>query len=168
MRYDLHRFFSLRSSSGQAAAALYHLDQWTKKVDLSTMKDVKAEIDTEVADPGLAAFVKQQFHIANVQTGTLHAGTKCCTDLHYKSTPFHAAAPTFAEDIVIPWEGKRLLDAVQQAASKIAAGGRKSSWLPASVKAPSSAASSPRNCSKCSDRKPTSKCSARSSRATAG
>ena len=31
IRYDLHRFFSLRSSAGQAAAALYHLDQWTKK-----------------------------------------------------------------------------------------------------------------------------------------
>ena len=122
VRYDLHRFFSLRSSSGQAAAALYHLDQWTKKFDLSAMKEVKVEIDTEVADPALAAFVKQQFHIANVQTGTLHAGTKCCTDLHYKSAPFQQAAPTFAEDIVIPWEGKRLLDAVQQAAAKIAAG----------------------------------------------
>jgi hypothetical protein len=122
IRYDLHRFFSLRSSSGQAAAALYHLDQWTKKLNLSAMKDVKAEIDTEVADPGLAAFVKEQFHIPTVETGTLHAGTKCCDDLHYKSAPFHQATPTFAEDIVIPWEGKRLLDAVQQAVPKIAAG----------------------------------------------
>jgi len=122
IRYDLHRFFSLRSSSGQAAAALYHLDQWTKKFDLTAMKDVKVEIDTEVADPALAAFVKQQFHIPSVETGTLHAGTKCCESLHYKSAPFHQAAPTFAEDIVIPWEGKRLLDAVRQAASKIAAG----------------------------------------------
>jgi len=120
IRYDLHRFFSLRSSSGQAAAALYHLDRWTKKLDLTGLKDVKAEIDTEVADPALAAFVKQKFHIANVETGTLHAGTKCCDGLHYKSAPFHQAAPTFAEDIVIPWEGKRLLDAVQQVATKIA------------------------------------------------
>jgi hypothetical protein len=122
IRYDLHRFFSLRSSSGQAAAALYHLDQWTKNLDLGTLKDVKAEIETEVADPGLAAFVKRQFHIPTVETGTLHAGTKCCTDLHYKSAPFHQAAPTFAEDIVIPWEGKRLLDAVKEATAKIPAG----------------------------------------------
>ncbi len=28
IRYDLHQFFSLRSSVGQAAAALYHLDRW--------------------------------------------------------------------------------------------------------------------------------------------
>jgi hypothetical protein len=122
IRYDLHRFFSLRSSSGQAAAALYHLDQWTTKFDLTGAKDVKAEIETEVADPALADFVKRQFHIANVETGSLHAGTKCCDDLHYKSAPFHQAAPTFAEDIVIPWEGRRLLDAVKEAAPKIAAG----------------------------------------------
>jgi hypothetical protein len=122
IRYDLHRFFSLRSSSGQAAAALYHLDQWTKKLDLAVAKDVKAEIYTEVADPGLAELVKRQFHIATVETGSLHAGTKCCDNLHFKSAPFHQAAPTFAEDIPIPWEGKRLLDAVQQAAAKIAAG----------------------------------------------
>jgi hypothetical protein len=119
IRYDLHRFFSLRSSSGQAAAALYHIEQWTKKLDLTAMKDVKAEIYTEVADPALAAFVKRELHISTVETGSLHAGTKCCADLHYKSAPFHQATPTFAEDIVIPWEGKRLLDAVQQAAPQI-------------------------------------------------
>jgi len=122
IRYDLHRFFSLRSSSGQAAAALYHLDQWTKKFDLSGAKDVKAEIYTEVADPALADFVRRQFHVASVETGSLHAGTKCCTDLHYKSAPFQQAKPTFAEDIVIPWEGSRLLAAVREAAPKIAAG----------------------------------------------
>ncbi|HEX3746103.1 MAG TPA: M14 family zinc carboxypeptidase [Bryobacteraceae bacterium] len=122
IRYDLHRFFSLRSSSGQTAAALYHLDRWTRQFDLTGAKDVKAEIDTEVADPALAAFVKREFHIANVETGSLHAGTRCCEDLHYKTAPFHQATPTFAEDIVIPWEGKRLLDAVREAAPKIAAG----------------------------------------------
>ncbi|MEI9970685.1 MAG: hypothetical protein WDO73_00800 [Ignavibacteriota bacterium] len=120
IRYDLHRFFSLRSSSGQAAAALYHLDQWIPKFHLAGMKEVKAEIETEVADPALADFVKREFHIANVETGTLHAGTKCCDSLHYKSAPFHQASPTFAEDIVIPWEGKRLLDAVQSVTAKIA------------------------------------------------
>ena len=36
--------------------------------------------------------------------------------------PFQQAAPDFAEDIVIPWEGKRLLDAVRRASAKIAAG----------------------------------------------
>ena len=122
IRYDLHRFFSLRSSSGQATAALYHLDQWTKKLDPAGIKDVKAEIYTDVADPGLADFVKRQLHIAQVATGSLHAGTKCCDSLHYQSAPFHQGAPTFAEDIVIPWEGKRLLDAVQQAAAKLTAG----------------------------------------------
>ena len=122
IRYDLHRFFSLRSSSGQAAAALYHLDRWTRNLDLTTAKDVRAVIETDVADPALAAFVKRQFHIPTVETGTLHAGTKCCADLHYKTAPFHQAAPTFAEDIVIPWEGKRLLDAVKEAAAKIPAG----------------------------------------------
>ena len=108
IRYHLHRFFSLRSSAGQAAAALYHLDRWTRNLDLAAMKDVKAEIYTEVADPALANLVKRQFHIASVETGSLHAGTKCCDSLHYQSAPFHQSAPTFAEDIVIPWEGKRL------------------------------------------------------------
>ena len=125
IRYDLHRFFSLRSSAGQAAAALYHLDQWSKTLDTAGIRDLKAEIFTEVADPGLSAFVKQLPHLAGatVETASLHAGTKCCADgLHYQSAPFHQAAPTFTEDIVIPWEGKRLLDAVRRAAPKIAAG----------------------------------------------
>ncbi len=33
IRYDLHRFFSLHSSAGQAAAALYHLDRWAKEIN---------------------------------------------------------------------------------------------------------------------------------------
>ena len=36
--------------------------------------------------------------------------------------PFQQAAPDFTEDITIPWEGKRLLDAVRRASTKIAAG----------------------------------------------
>ena len=60
IRYDLHRFFSLRSSAGQAAAALYHLDRWMSGIDRTGIKDVKAELYADVADPGLAAFVKEQ------------------------------------------------------------------------------------------------------------
>ncbi len=32
IRYDLHRFFSLRSGVGQAAVALYHLDRWMDEI----------------------------------------------------------------------------------------------------------------------------------------
>jgi len=133
IRYDLHKFFSLRSSAGQAAVALYHLDQWMKKIESAGIKDVKAEVYTDLADPGLAAFVRQQMqqqlHVSNaaVTTGSLHAGTRCCDqnpNLHLQSAaaPFQQAAPTFAEDIVIPWEGKRLIDAVERAVPKITAG----------------------------------------------
>jgi len=130
IRYDLHRFFSLRSSAGQASAALYQLDRWTK--DLHGVKDAQAEVYTDIADPGLAAFVKQQLQsrlgvMPAVKTGSLHAGSQCCAknpDLHYHAPDFafQQAAPTFTEDIVVPWEGKRLLDVVGRASSKIAPG----------------------------------------------
>jgi hypothetical protein len=129
IRHDLHQFFSLRSSAGQAAAALYHLDRWMKQFDSAGVKDVKAEIYTDVDDPGLAGFARQQLHLSNaeVKTGSLHAGTQCCDrnpDLHLRSAeaPFHQAAPTFTEDLTIPWEGRRLLDAVQHASAKFAPG----------------------------------------------
>ncbi len=57
-----------------------------------------------------------------VTTGSMHAGTKCCAatpDLHNMSLviPYKQAEPTFREDIVIPWEGKHLLDVVKKAAA---------------------------------------------------
>jgi len=132
IRYDLHRFFSLRSSVGQASAALYHLDRWMKDAGAGA-KDVKAEVYVDLADARLADFVRQemerQWHVANagVKTGSLHAGTQCCDknpNLHYQAHlySFQQAAPTFSEDIVIPWEGRRLLDAVRKAAAQIAKG----------------------------------------------
>ena len=36
--------------------------------------------------------------------------------------PFQQGTPNFTEDITIPWEGKRLVDAVRRASSKITAG----------------------------------------------
>ena len=82
------------------------------------------------ADPKLKQFIHdqlaQKLHTANIEvvTGTLHAGTKCCDSdppLHNNSSliPFQQHEPTFAEDLTIPWEGKRLLDAVQAACSKV-------------------------------------------------
>jgi hypothetical protein len=138
IRYDLHRFFSLRSGAGQASAALYHLDRWAKEITQSSngapkISDVKAEVYVELADPGLAGFVQQQLRqqlkIANVEvkTGSLHAGTQCCDrnpELHFQEPgyPFHQATPTFADDLVIPWEGNRLLKAVKGAAPHIKPG----------------------------------------------
>jgi hypothetical protein len=126
IRYDLHRFFSLRSSAGQAAAALYHLDRWKKEI-VPGARDVKAEVYTDVADPRLADFVRHQIPGAQVVAASLRAGTRCCAQnpgLHYDSptVPFHQAAPDFTEDIAIPWEGARLVAAVKSAASKITAG----------------------------------------------
>jgi len=53
VRYDLHRFFSRRSSSGQAAAGLYLLNRWMSNIPPAGIKDVKAELYVEVADPKL-------------------------------------------------------------------------------------------------------------------
>ncbi|MGO9966245.1 MAG: M14 family zinc carboxypeptidase [Bryobacteraceae bacterium] len=133
IRYDLHRFFSLHSSSGQAAAALYHLDRWMKAAGSAAgIRDVKAEVYADLADPRLAEFIRRridrQWHLAaDVKTASLRAGTACCAkdpSLHFESPgyPFHQATPTFTEDIPIPWEGRRLLDTVRGAAARISAG----------------------------------------------
>jgi len=134
MRLDVQRFFSLRSSAGQAAAALYHLDSWAADVAATakgkSISSMRAEIDVDEADPKLKQFVRDQLSLKlkatniEVVTGTLHAGTKCCDNdppLHNNSSliPFQQHEPTFAEDLTIPWEGKRLMDAVQAASSKI-------------------------------------------------
>jgi hypothetical protein len=133
IRYDLHKFFSVRSSSGQAAEALYHLDRWMQSIhDTAGVKDVKAEVYTDLADPKLGDFVKQhvdeRLHThAEVVVDGLHAGTACCDRnpaLHFEAPGyrFHQAAPTFTEDITIPWEGKRLVEAVRRGSAQIAAG----------------------------------------------
>lgn len=142
IRYDLHRFFSLHSSAGQAAAALYHLDRWAKEINqesssvsvaTASVRDVQAEVYVDLADPDLANVVRhtleQTLHVAHVdaKTGSLHAGTQCCEadpDLHYEGPgfPFHQGKPTFSEDLVIPWEGTRLLQAVQSATTKLKLG----------------------------------------------
>jgi hypothetical protein len=130
MRLDMQRFFSLRSSAGQAAAALYHLDSWASELKGKGISSVRAEVDVDEADPKLKKFIHDQLaeklSTSNIEvvTGTLHAGTKCCDkdpDLHNNSSliPFKQHEPTFAEDITIPWEGKRLLDAVKAACSKL-------------------------------------------------
>ena len=62
-----------------------------------------------------------------VKTGNLHAGTKCCSadpDLHNVSlvVPYKQAEPTFRDDFTIPWEGKRMMEAVRKAAAKMPKG----------------------------------------------
>lgn len=130
-RYDLHRFFSLRSAAGQATAALYRLDKWTDEIKRANapVHDVEARVFVEIADPGLNQTIRKQVESklgvpVKVETGSLRAGTKCCTQgpaLHYQEPGYHfqQASPTFQEDVVIPWEGTRLLTAVQKAAGKI-------------------------------------------------
>lgn len=139
IRYDLHRFFSLRSGVGQAAVALYHLNQWANEINSSAqsqsgpIRDLKAEVYVDLADPNLKDFVQhqleQQLHTQNVEVvaGSLRAGTRCCDkdpNLHFDEPgyAFHQAAPDFAEDFTIPWEGNRLLDAVRKDAPKIKPG----------------------------------------------
>ena len=103
IRYDLHKFFSVKSSSGQAAEALYHLDRWMQSIhDTAGVKDVKAEVYTDLADPKLGDFVKQHvdegLHTrAEVVVDSLHAGTACCDRnpaLHFEAPGyrFHQAA----------------------------------------------------------------------------
>ena len=132
IRYDLHRFFSRKSSIGQAATGLYLLNGWMSALDSTGVQDVKAELYVDVADPRLQDFIKTQIKerwhaAAEVRTGSLHAGTQCCDkdpNLHFRApgVPFQQAAPTFTEDLVIPWEGKRLIEAVRRASAKITAG----------------------------------------------
>jgi hypothetical protein len=135
MRYSLHRFFSLRSAAGQAAAALFHLDHWLDALKKSEAKpnSINATVYVDRADPNLASFIRTQIEQSepgakvNVHTGSLHAGLKCCASdppLHYVSRlhPFVQAKPTFRDDFTIPWEGRRLLDAVRNAAPGIERG----------------------------------------------
>jgi hypothetical protein len=135
IRYDLHRFFSLRSSAGQATVALYHLERWLKQASAEKAKpsSIDAIVYVDKADPGLGSFIKKEIeHRApgakvQVHVGSLHAGLKCCTSdpsVHYVSRlhPFIQAKPAFSDDFTIPWEGRRLLDKVRSAASQIKRG----------------------------------------------
>jgi hypothetical protein len=124
IRYDLHRFFSMRSSAGQAATAMYHLERWAKELEKDA-KDVKAEVYADVADPKLATFAAQVLPAgASIKAAGLHAGTRCCEDFHFRApgVEFQQQPPTFAEDITIPWEGKRLVDAVRRVLPRIRRG----------------------------------------------
>ncbi|HWY45903.1 MAG TPA: hypothetical protein VNX70_00880, partial [Bryobacteraceae bacterium] len=134
IRYDLHRFFSLRSGGGQAAAGLYHLDRWMKEIGSAPVKSVRAELFVDLADPHLNDFVRGQIQDRlhpdglEVETNSLRAGTQCCEHepkVHYQSPErsFHTATPSFTEDLVIPWEGRRLLQAVQGVSPRVRRGG---------------------------------------------
>jgi hypothetical protein len=128
IRYDMHRFFSLRSSAGQASVALYRLDKWMEEIS-GPVLDVKASVYVDVADAGLKEIVEKEVGgklktAVKVETGSLHAGTQCCEhnpSLHYQAPgyTFHQATPTFQEDLTIPWEGTRLLNAVKGALPKL-------------------------------------------------
>jgi Zinc carboxypeptidase len=135
IRFDLHRFFSLRSSAGQAAVALYHLDRWLEQAAAQNAKpaSLDATVYVDKADPHLSSFIRRQLEQrapgakVTVHTGSLHAGLKCCTSdppLHYVSPlhPFVQAAPTFTDDFTIPWEGRRLLEKVRSAANQLERG----------------------------------------------
>src|SRR5262249_26384691 len=113
----------------------FTLDQWMKQIkkDGAQVSNVKAEVYVDLADPGLTDFVRSRVQqglgvsSAEVKTASLHAGTQCCDetpDLHFHGPgyPFQQAKPTFAEDVVVPWEGTRLLKAVQGAAAKVTRG----------------------------------------------
>jgi hypothetical protein len=135
MRLELAQFFSMRSSTGQATAALFNLDLWMNELTASGKKITSAEavVDVDEADPKLARFIhnavaaKLKTAHVEVKTGNLHAGTKCCAadpDLHNVSlvVPFKQAAPTFRDDFMIPWEGKRLMESVRTAVAAIPKG----------------------------------------------
>ncbi len=137
IRYDLHRFLSLRSSAGQATVALYHLQRWLKQAESGEAKPVSvdATVYVDKMDPKLASFIRDAIEKrapgakVKVQVGSLHAGLKCCTEdppLHYVSRlhPFVPAKPTFEDNFTIPWEGRRLLEKVRNAAAKIPHGQR--------------------------------------------
>jgi Zinc carboxypeptidase len=131
IRYDLHRFFSLRSSSGQAAVAMYRLDKWAEEI--KGARNVEAKLYVDVAEPGLKDLVRSELQkklgVADVkvETGSLHAGTQCCEKLpalHYREPgyTYHQGTLAFQEDIVIPWEGTRLIKAVKAALPKLKTG----------------------------------------------
>lgn len=128
IRYDLHRFFSLRSPAGQASVALYRLDKWMEEIS-GPAHDVEAKVFVDVADAGLKDMIEKEvggkLHASvKVETGSLHAGTQCCEhnpSLHYQASgyTFHQGTPTFSEDLTIPWEGTRLIKAVKDALPKL-------------------------------------------------
>jgi hypothetical protein len=135
MRLDLAKFFSLRSSTGQATSAMFILDQWMDELTAGGKKiaSATAEVDVDESDPKLAKFVRDEIvaklktQKVEVKTGNLHAGTKCCSsdpDLHNMSqiVPYKQAEPTFRDDFTIPWEGKRMMDAVRKASANIQKG----------------------------------------------
>jgi len=128
IRYDLHRFFSLRSPAGQASAAIYRLNKWMEEIH-GPVHDVEAKVFVDIADEGLDAIVQKEVSgklktAVKVETGSLHAGTQCCERtpaLHYQAPGyvFHQAKPTFQEDLTVAWEGTRLLAAVKAALPKV-------------------------------------------------
>ncbi|HWZ33546.1 MAG TPA: M14 family zinc carboxypeptidase [Bryobacteraceae bacterium] len=131
IRYDLHRFFSLRSSAGQASIALYRLDKWA--AEITSPRSVEARVFVDIADPGLKDMIRKELQTrlgatdVKVETASLHAGTQCCEKLpalHYREPgyQYHAGTPAFQEDVVIPWEGSRLLKAVKDSVPKLKAG----------------------------------------------
>jgi hypothetical protein len=136
VRDDLRHFFGQKSDVGQAAAALYHLDQWSAKLakDHPTgLTGIRAEVDVDEVDPKLNSFIRgmlaERLHTTNIEvvTGSKHAGVKCCdgdVPMHLQSevAPFKQAAPTFAEDLTFEWEGKRMLATAQKLASQAHAG----------------------------------------------
>ncbi len=104
IRYDLHRFFSLRSSSGQAAAALYRLDKWGESI--KDARNVEAKVFVDIAPPGLKDVVRTELqkrlgvNTIKVEAGSLHAGTQCCEKLpalHYREPGYNIirALPRF-------------------------------------------------------------------------
>ena len=136
VRDDLRHFFSLRSGVGQTAVSLYHLDGWldelAKTESGKTLDSVTAEVDADEIDPGVKALIEHEIasrvHATHVEVklASLHAGLKCCAadpPLARSSdvVAFHPAKPTIEEDLVIPWEGTRLLDAVRGGAGRVAA-----------------------------------------------
>jgi hypothetical protein len=128
IRYDMHRFFSLRSSAGQASVALYRLDKWMDEIS-GPVHNVEVKIFVDVADAGLKEIVENEVGAklktaVKVETGSLHAGTQCCEHnpaLHYQAPgyAFHQGVPTFQEDLTIPWEGTRLLKAVRDSLPRL-------------------------------------------------
>jgi len=87
----------------------------------------------DVAGAGLADLVRSRAQTrlgvaeVKVDVRSLHAGTQCCEKLpalHYQEPgyQYRQGTPSFQEDVVIPWEGKRLLDAVKAALPKLKPG----------------------------------------------
>jgi uncharacterized protein involved in exopolysaccharide biosynthesis len=116
---------------------LFDLDQWMDELAAGGKKvnSANVELDVDESDPKLAKFVREAVAAKlklkaqdfEVKTGNLHAGTKCCDsnpDLHNVSqvVPFKQPEPTFRDDFTIPWEGKRMLEAVRKATTNMPKG----------------------------------------------